>query len=1567
MFLLLLGSIVHAETVDRQTAINIERMDGETALRASVLAFEPAVDQQGTEYKDVIENEIIPECQAEGATDLMACITEKSIERTAASRNYQSNIVSIEHAQLKVSYLNPLTNTYSPVQGCAELYADDVKTSSQVGVPEEYYAECDISSVVEGSPRATFRVEYIPDPDSNTLPSNAYHEYDGESVSPADQLTTQINNVITGISSSTGLGGQSLPCVGIFLILGLLLSSLYFAGKSPIALLDITTPRLPAPKGVTAGGQMLMPFGYAEMKRATKGKMKAAAVALTASTAALSASRRGDAALSRLRSRIAALRGTAADRAAGDVAEGKKIADAAVTAGRAVGMSERELAKLAGTLPYHYGDAEHRTIAQIIEKLEKTGKGREQLMAMTLKDYQLGMRQFQTLEVITAHPDIGQRSVLHQKASNLLVKAYGVNRYAIVGGFVPGMLDSTVRTARVGVRGVKTGIQKAPELARSMARTGKTTMAMLGGRHDIEELGAASGRREAAYLAGKAAKHPADVVVGQMFPVGDKMGHLYKTLNDEANHDSMRYVLRQIYKKMGVRFDVAEAELAKMGYVDMDILKRSGYKHTPEMAALEKELKRILSNGTLTSQEKLAALLKVADSHGAKIDSRMIQFNERIMAIHESGEPEHIKLLMLQEELERQNTARISSTAAGALHEDSYVCHVGGDSLRGSQVWETMVLRTMIWDAEHGHLEGGLREELLSARLNVANRVGTLDPSKDIAALPSYMRNQSELEAVAARNKADLIQLFSEDGKKLFREHNKGQSIESASIDTIVNFMYGGHMPGTGTVDKKTGRMVWWGADQELTLPQGSFLVDAKRHWVSEHKPAEHYAIAPWIESRTTGGRSYTTFYRASIEAELDRMPGSANWTNEQRAKEMQKLFLKEELMKDMESRFNSQFGLNSYGTTRETTRFYSGIVAGFVEKALHDKGLSSNHPDLTFVQSMDHSNPQDLSRLKGILKTYNKEYEATVNKPVTYNDIAKSDKAMVMLHEGGFAYYQKGMMLSDADRIMGGQTALRDNKGQLKEFIPDETVANFAGRDDLQARYMKVMGSKNPSDWHGFIDSTIKWAKEGGYSYEKEKTLAAVLWQYGNTTYDYERFWKHSAVTVEAKHKVTRLAPTPMRFFGYDGHEMDRFMKPFREFAQHGGDYVSQVALGAGGSLQKASYEITAVSEYYRQHSWQLANRVLSGHGMEGLSDAERVAYRNAAMEHAAYHQVWDYAIDRNPWRKSTSHGMQQTYAASFQYGPAMNFKVRDNLGAYMSKGEYANFMSLYGFPMDLAGKMMAPYIGMIRGAQMSMQGYASKWDTTDNALRQWNYTEPRLREAMQSLNPFSTRWFSGKTSERIAKLNVWGGSLEQHQLAGPEYYTGLRQAPQDIQTQSKGVYSNARTGEANPATSQYNYRHELQYAEPMAEFLYRNKEAAYLYDKKVRDAALSTTQRRTVSAEVLAMTRERELRGFGITQNPLFGWASPVGFAWHMPVPFYPQSATLKDITAGMVRRAKHPEAGGGGGWEAAVNRVGQSISTGTKKFFSPGALQRQCHCGRCGRSGMRGGTCVCGATLY
>ncbi len=1571
--LLLMAGLLFAQTpsfpqqnlAGSEVHITPANQDG-SLINISLIVYTPAVTTNATISQDTVRQWAI-QCNYN-----QTCIDQLSLNATSSLRNYQMNMSSLAGAQFVVMYFNPQGNIYAgqwtPVLDCSPYvtattpvtaYAPDVNGNN---VPyTQWTAQCDLTNAIQGRNRTSIKVTFIPQPGQNVSSSSATMEVSNANVTASTAFTQQIRDFVNAVSNSggAGLGGGTLPCVGVFLILGLLLASLYFSGKSPVSMLDITTPRLPTPKGVSASGQILLPWGYGEMKKTANDKMQAAVGAINAGTRVM-AGQNPDAA--RLMQQAGSIRGGA------DSAADRQVAGSIAVLGRTLGFSSASLQPLVTRLPYHYGDAEHKVVADILEAARKKG-GREALNAAMIQDYLYGQSMLKHLDTLSGHPDFAQKGAVQARVEKFAGKFIGANRYAVVGAGAMAGVGSMFRVARQGRRMTGAIVTEAPTLARATART---TMEMLGGKNIVEEL-EARGRTSstAAWMAGQLQKHPSEVVVGAMYPVNDKMAKLYRDLRDEAHKDAMEYVIKQGYKAMGLKFGITQEELVEMSYKDVDLLKRIGYRSSAEMSAFEEEVRRVLSNSSMSSADKLSALSRVAESHGASVDHQMVNFMRRLDTIDATGQPEHVKMLLLDQALEEQSRVRMSTSTGGMAVDDRYVCHVGGQSLKGTEVADKMLLGTLVWDGTHGYLRGGLKEEALSMQNNMINRgLGIIDHTKPesvenaLALLPEFMRNRNEVVALSERAKGNFVQMLdTPECRKLFEEYSaaKGgrKSLEQASISEIVDFMYGGKTPKTGTIDPKSGRKVWWTADEELGLPQGAAMVDVKRAWDVDINTRKMHQLGPWLEARFSRGN--VSAYDAGVEAQVKRLPGYASMSVEQESAAAKKIWFHNEMLKDLEDRFNGQFAHNAYGTTRETMKFYTSIMAGFLERAIEEKKGHAYQQELQFLDKMDVTSPKDMGKFRGLLQRYESEYQAIISKPMTYDEIARSNKPVILFQEGGYGYWRKGQTVSDMDRVMAGQAALRDEKGQLRPFIPEDVPVHFGNRDDLTALYHKVRNSRETtpdSDWHTLANAATKWAKEGGYSYERERVLGALLWEYGSKTHDYESFWRNSAVTIEAKRNVAPVAPSVLRMFGVEAPGLMTKFEPLRNLGMAAGDYISKIAYataeggGKKGGTLTASYTGAAVAAAYSAHSFDLSRRIMAGEGLESLTEQEAAAFRKYASMHGAFTQARQWTFDRSPFGYSTSHGTNAADAAMFAHGPGLTFKKEMYVGAVMDKYTYWNFNAMYGWPMDLTRRMMAPYATAVSAAQKEMVGRAGRWDTTGDQYRMLYHTEPRVRSAMQSFfNPLSL-----SNSKLARRLNVWQSSAAHHQVGGEEVMLGLSAMTQDVRQYRKGILVNARYGDVNPRETLYDPRVVKHLDAPMAYELL--KDPAFKYQRQIQDDAHAMTVRRTAAAETLAITRGREMMSFNSLQTPQGKFYSPIHFAASI--------LGVPNMISKHVAQTKYGYSSGSLGQrlEAGVKNKAE----GLKNFVKPAKLPYQTRCGKCGHMNGRYDRCAaCGASLW
>jgi hypothetical protein len=204
------------------------------------------------------------------------------------------------------------------------------------------------------------------------------------------------------------------------------------------------------------------------------------------------------------------------------------------------------------------------------------------------------------------------------------------------------------------------------------------------------------------------------------------------------------------------------------------------------------------------------------------------------------------------------------------------------------------------------------------------------------------------------------------------------------------------------------------------------------------------------------------------------------------------------------------------------------------------------------------------------------------------------------------------------------------------------------------------------------------------------------------------------------------------------------------------------------------------------------------------------------------------------------------------------------------------------------------------------------------------------------------------------IHKMNVFPqGSAETSQLTGYDHQLGLtsRYSGSGVSAIYKGADGVSRNMLANIGASYTDTRANEQMAGTMAEYLMLKggkMSGYYMNDPMIRKQGLTDTIRRTVSAEALAIRRQQELMGFGITQNTLYSWSNPLLFAWHMGVPGFPQSLSPKELMSTAVNRWRRGYSSGNlaDGMKGYMKRAGGAMN----RAFNPsmGSLHRWCHCG-------------------
>lgn len=110
----------------------------------------------------------------------------------------------------------------------------------------------------------------------------------------------------------------------------------------------------------------------------------------------------------------------------------------------------------------------------------------------------------------------------------------------------------------------------------------------------------------------------------------------------------------------------------------------------------------------------------------------------------------------------------------------------------------------------------------------------------------------------------------------------------------------------------------------------------------------------------------------------------------------------------------------------------------------------------------------------------------------------------------------------SDLEQLYAHRTNdrcfLRDDKGLLRPIELDKILVKFEGKPELDSRYarlIKLGKEATPKEWEEFFKDVNEWARESGFSFERQKIHAAVLWNYATIGQDYAKFWSDSGVTL--------------------------------------------------------------------------------------------------------------------------------------------------------------------------------------------------------------------------------------------------------------------------------------------------------------------------------------------------------------------------------------------------------------------------------------------------------------------
>ncbi|MBI2080099.1 hypothetical protein HYT84_05005, partial [Candidatus Micrarchaeota archaeon] len=406
---------------------------------------------------------------------------------------------------------------------------------------------------------------------------------------------------------------------------------------------------------------------------------------------------------------------------------------------------------------------EHGELGQIINRLRDTAKKKNNLIEQTIADdmdiFVTGFVKLNQMRILTGESGLGPRGrvidALYKLARlpidgmknvpglnriPIIKDIPGIGRLPFMGGFIGTSIDAFFRSARIQGR---IGRALAGEVVRTVGRVKEDKLAEYKKIAEASETGWLKRQLAETMIAGS----PISVKIGYYVPIQRQMAELYKNLYTEAHQDVTRYLLKKIFERYGVKFDLTEMEVTEIGYRYFDIMERSGFKNNPNVAKLrevEAEIKKILSKAATSADpeeyyqllyERVREIKKVAARYSVAYDERGVDsVLEQVRGVHEQkGVEAHVKLLSLYDYLIRVHKIDqpIGNDVEQKRAKGEFYFTIGRDSLtlrRNNQevfsdLWEVYSLRNYIYNAENAYLRGNLEDVIKGNYVYLVSRM----------------------------------------------------------------------------------------------------------------------------------------------------------------------------------------------------------------------------------------------------------------------------------------------------------------------------------------------------------------------------------------------------------------------------------------------------------------------------------------------------------------------------------------------------------------------------------------------------------------------------------------------------------------------------------------------------------------------------------------------------------------------------------------------------------------------------------------------------------------------------
>lgn len=1174
--------------------------------------------------------------------------------------------------------------------------------------------------------------------------TNIYAAYKGNNdYNPASRFLVVCDKDSSGFTAmAASLSTLSLDqplCLLGAIILGLLLASMFFTGRSPLMLLDITTPLLPKPKSISYSG-LTFGTGYIRMMRELQQAQK-----LTASHLSLQAQM--------LKKQMLREGFSSADieRVMKFVKENPAMAYLALRALRDK-KSMPEVMRIATLM----GPASEKDKKRMEKDLEDAAKA--------LKDIEKSGKDSGLDAVWLNISSKLQASQLGKIVGDLTPRQTKIRNFMLDNTLMKILMPERIRDQlKVGVGSAFFGVKTARDLTKAVVRgTARTT---------AEAVGAAMGRKVTMFAPkGK----EAEARQFYLMDIRSRISQLYSTQMQEAKANAAMYLVKKMLEGKGVKLGLTEKDLLTIG--QKEILATMNLKNNAAASAMDKKIRDILASPD-SMDRKIERLMALANMEKCAYDQQGISsFLAKLNLIQSNAAiSDHGKLQLLSDYLREHNKNN-------ALGSDKFYAWVGRDSLRITSegrtkfddTWSFLFLREFFEQNSQGK----------SAAIdNVAKLQWVRMVNEMWGLLPSNTKGFStENRQMMKRAEEYLISMLSKEGLNFLGDaKNKMKSVFELLYNPAV---------------AKAGLFYGTEGAREHGANPDHWKLNIRGYWRA-YVPGSEYLRLDAIAKTSVMEQAHGAIFRAHTThpfiSEIRRQDPTL------KPEKVLELARERVAAQMFYNRIRGMVGsryADAYYTANSEYAFVNSVYGSYRERFAQMNGKEMGKSTTNYGWVTD----KDVERLikKGISFEEINKFVWIRTREGGYIPFTEGREALALrvsdgesiingrlaVNLGGKWTEFKPSTISDKMKKPGNELSkeLAEYRTAIMNALQQapQVTEGMIPKKDLSV-VLEYKGRQ--MELRQLIDDFGTRIKQWGGMGNRQDIAALVLLNLCKETRHFEPLEKTGLLSIR-----------PVKDVDFIGNS-----KLTQKIAQPFSKGIQSAMVSAFLPQINEIQNFVMHSEYHRARAAEFSYRISPDIADPAINPELKKSAAELVENLSRYRAAWDMTITRDARGNSSAIGQQANFASMYHHGPGLHPVPGALLGQFTGRNFSKMMESFRLLPLTVNWTIGAPMILMTRGAMTSWMGYPSKHDKSYNPLQPYNMTSSRTLDGFRALfDPFHAALdFSSGSFRKVGSMLTapfWGAVQPfRYTLEAVQSAVDSIAPPHTTTTGHKGIFRKA------------------------------------------------------------------------------------------------------------------------------------------------------------------------------